>query len=455
MAVLDALAAYVAKLSIDTMDPRIVASAKNFFADGLGCMVASAHEKPIQIAKEYAALYGGKPEATIIASGEKTDVMTAALVNGISAHYLDFDDVGDTTNGHVSVVMLPTILAVGETLNASGKQLLEAYITGIEACSMVGRSVGQENFRRGWHSTASLGIFGATAAAGKLMGLSEQQLVYAFGIAASEASGLKANFGTMTKSFHAGSAASKGIRAARLASLGYDSKPEALECRCGFGDLTIGVQDFTPTYEAIESNASEFLDPGLVMKPYPSCKASHNGIDAALYLTKEYSLTPADIEHIIVEIQPHMVDLLQCPFPKNKLQGKFSSNYTIALAIANHAVTLDDFMGDDAFQPEVAELIPKIETVVNDNMNGEIKMMVRGDTIVRIFTKDGRELVKRVNYALGDPHVPLDEEMRVKKLESCFKRNLSPNRAQTLIDSLRRVDEIDTTQTLIGLLIPD
>ena len=166
----EALAKYSLELDIHRMDKEVVRQAKMFFADGIACMVAGAHEKPVLIAAEYAQKYGGKAEVSVICSSIKTDACSAAQTNGIAAHILDFDDVSDSTNSHVSVVMFPTVLALGEELGATGEQVLEAYIAGVEACTLVGRGMGKKNIRRGWHSTSSLEIFGAAAAAGKIIG---------------------------------------------------------------------------------------------------------------------------------------------------------------------------------------------------------------------------------------------------------------------------------------------
>jgi len=445
----EALAKYSLELDIHRMDKEVVRQAKMFFADGIACMVAGAHEKPVLIAAEYAQKYGGKAEASVICSSIKTDACSAAQANGIAAHILDFDDVSDSANAHVSVVMLPTVLALGEELGATGEQVLEAYIAGVEACALIGRGMGKENFRRGWHSTSSLGIFGAVAAAGKMMGLGLGQLTFAIGMAASESSGIKANFGTMTKSFHAGSAAAKAIRIARLASLGFDSNPACMEINCGFADLTINGADLAPVYEAIDVGLSEFIDPGMVMKPYPSCKASHNGIDAILALVAEHDLQPTDIKRVDVQVQPYVMDLLRFPMPRNKLEGKFSLSYPMANIIVNREISLRDFDGDRIDDPVIIELMGKINVEGSESLNEGDNMLVRGDTVVRVLTNDGRELSKRVDYATGDPHCPLTEEQRLRKLRSCFTRSISEEGSDAVIEMLGNIDNLPRISLLV------
>jgi 2-methylcitrate dehydratase PrpD len=448
----EALAQYVLNLSIDNLDSKIITQAKHFFSDGMACMVAGAKEKPVRIALDYAKKYGGTPEAYIICSDIKTDAVTAAMADGIAAHIHDYDDVSDSSNAHVGVVILPTVLTLGQLLHVSGKKSLEAFIAGIEVTALAGRAMGKENFRRGWHSTSSLGIFGAAAAAGKLMKLTEQQLVFAFGIAASESSGIKANFGTMTKPFHAGSAAGKGIRAARLASLGYESNPSCIEDKCGFADLTIGETDMTPAIFAMEQGISEFIDPGLIMKPYPACKGTHNGIDAMRQLRREYRLRAEDIAHITAEVQPYVLDLLRFPVAKTKYQGKFSLNYCMAQIIMKGDLKLEDFDGDLVEDPEIIALMKRMDVISNDHMNAGDNMLVRGDTIVTVETKDGKVFSCRVNYATGDPHCPLTEEMRMEKLQDCLSRTLVPARIEEVLNMLECVEELPDLSVLAEIL---
>ena len=444
-----ALAKYALELDFHRLEKEAVRQAKLFFADGLACMVAGARERPVQVAVEYAKKHGGAEKASIICSKVRTDACSAAMANGIAAHIHDYDDVSDSSNAHVSVVMLPVVLALGEELGATGEESLAAYITGVEVCALAGRAMGKENFRRGWHSTSSLGIFGAVAAAGRMMGLTEEQLVFAMGLAASESSGIKANFGTMAKSFHAGSAASKAIRAARLAALGYDSNPACIEEKCGYADLTIGGADMSPAFMAIESGISEFLDPGMIMKPYPSCKASHNGIDAMYALVTENDLKPGDIKRVDVQVQPYAMDLLRFPVAKTKLEGKFSLNFCMAHIIAKRELSLNDFDGDLVEDPIIIELMKKMNVEGSETLNEGDNMLVRGDTEVRVLTNDGRELVKRVNYATGDPHCPFTEEQRIKKLRDCFGRNLSPAGTQAVIETLGRIEQLADVSELV------
>jgi len=445
----EALAKYTLKLDYDSLDPEIIRQAKIFFADTMACMVAGAREKPVLLAAEYAKKYGGAATASIICSPVRTDPCSAALANGIAAHFHDFDDVSDSANSHTSVVVLPAVLALGEELGITGAQALAAYIAGIEVCALVGRGLGKENFRRGWHSTSTLGIFGAVAAAGKLIGLTQEQLTYALGMASSESSGIKANMGTMTKSFHAGSAAAKAIRITALAALGFDSNPGSMEIKCGFSDLTTSFADLSPIYEAIDGGISEFIDPGMVMKPYPCCKATHNGIDAVHALVVENDLHAEDIKHIDAWVQPYAMDGSRYPLAKTKLEGKFSLNYCAANIILNRELSLRDFEGVVVDDPAVIELMKKVTVSPSETLNDGELMMMRGDTVVRLCTNDGREFERRVNYAAGDPHNPLTEEQRLFKLRDCCGRNMDPHRIDGLLEIFNEIERLTDVSQLM------
>jgi len=448
----EALAKYTLELDMQRLDPEIIRQAKLFFADGIACMAAGAREEPVLIAAGFAQKFGGAPSASILYSDVKTDVCSAALANGIAAHFHDFDDVSDSANAHISVVVLPVVLALGEELNASGEEALAAYIAGIEVCALTGRAMGKESFRRGWHTTSSLGIFGAVAAAGLLMKLTQQQLTYAMGLAASEASGVKANFGTMAKGFHAGSAASKAIRIAQLASLGYDSHPAVLEAKCGLADLTAGGADLASAYAAIENGVSEFLDPGMVMKPYPSAKCSHNGIDAMYALVTENNLGPEDIKQVYAQVQPYAMDGLRFAVARTKLEGKFSLTYCMAQIITKRELIMSDFDGETVEDPVLIDLMKKMNVAASETLNDGDTMLMRGDTVVRVLTNDGRDLEKRVNYATGDPHCPLTEEQRMRKLRDCFQRHdLSPEKTEEAIQALEHLEKLPYISEFVAI----
>ena len=212
-----------------------------------------------------------------------------------------------TLNGHPTAAVLPAVLAIGEEIGASGEEVMMAYITGVEIVDIMARGLNQEDhkhYAKGWHTTSTLGIFGATAAVAKMLKLTREQLVNAFGITASESSGLKGNFGTMTKSLHAGRAAAKGIFAAKMGQLGYGANARIMEIIGGFPDVTTGEIGAEAMIARMASGDSVFLSPGLTMKPYPCCKCNQNAIDAIFNLMDKYKFKTEEVKKVVCGVQP-------------------------------------------------------------------------------------------------------------------------------------------------------
>ncbi len=219
--VTDTLAQFIGHTELKNIPHETIETAKGHIFDTMGVLCAGSKEKIAKIIKEYVQSLGCKEECTLLAQGIKTSAPYAALGDGVIAHALDFDDYESFSMAHSSVTILPAVLALGEKLHVSGRECLEAYLVGIEVISKMGRGVNPNHYEKGWHSTSTLGTLGASAASSKLLKLDPEKTKMAFGIAASMASGLRGNFGTMTKPFHAGHAARNGVESAELASLGF------------------------------------------------------------------------------------------------------------------------------------------------------------------------------------------------------------------------------------------
>lgn len=445
----------LAKLPAGTYEKALIA-----LKDCFGCMLAGVGEEPPRIVRQYAANLDSKETATVLGvHGLRTDAGTAAMANGTSAHIHDYDDVSISVTGHPSVVILPTVLAVGEEIAASGRAVVEAYILGVEVMALMGRGFNPQHYSRGWHNTSTLGVFGATAAAGRLLGLTRQQLINAFAIAASRSAGLKGNFGTMTKSLHAGLAASNGIFAAKMAHLGLDANPDIFEMDGGFVSVTTGSMDLQAIKASIASGRLEFLNPGIAIKPFPSCKATHNGINAAMELQDEFDFSTEAVDAITVDCQPIAKDLLKYPIAQTPRQGKFSMNYCIACGLLYGKVALSQFEGEDIVDPALLDLMGKIKMEVCSEIAEGAYYNGTWETAVHIRLKDGRELYKRLRYATGDPERPLSAaELDVKFLD-CIAKVVDLNRAEKLIHCIDHLGELCDlsvlTKALNACLLPN
>lgn len=444
------LADYTLSRTRPAIQPEVWASARRFLKDCYGCILAGAYEKATMIAREYGRSLSCRPAASVIgAKGLRTSPCTAAMINGVAAHIHDYDDVSTTVTGHPSVVVLPAALAVGEAQGASGADVLRAYITGVEVMALMGRAFNPQHYSRGWHNTGTLGIFGAAAAAGQLMGLDRGQLVHAFGIAASRSAGLKGNFGTMTKALHAGLAASNGIFSAQMAQYGFTSNPDIMEMEGGFAYVTTGALDRAAVDRFLDAGDSEFLTPGLAFKPYPSCKGTHNGVCAILELREQYGFRASDVERVQVGCQPIALDLLKYPNPSTPLEGKFSMNYCLACALLYGRLTLSHFVGSTIDNPVLCDLMERISMQVNPQLAQGAYFNGTWETEVTVYLKDGRSAYRRVRFAPGDPTRPLSSSELEEKFSDCAAQAISPGSIAALSAQLDCVDQLDDIRALL------
>ena len=458
MTLTEQLAEYTLKQSSGPIPSAVKALGQSFFIDCLGCMIAGSQGEPSRIAAECCKdLYGVKGEATVLATGGlKLDACSAALINGISSHYHDYDDVLPTLNGHPTAAVLPAVLALAEKLNKSGGEALAAYITGVEVVDIMARGFNQAghiHYSKGWHSTSSLGIFGATAASALLLGLNSQQLVNAFGLAASESSGLQGNFGTMAKAFHAGRAAEKGIWVAEMAARGYGANPSIMEVTGGFADVTTGTMDMAAMTERMNSGASVFLDPGLTMKPYPCCKCNHNPIDGIYELMHEHGLKPQDIKKVIVGVQPFFIGCLKYPAAATALEKKFSLNYNVAFVMVyGKRPAIRDYPGGTVTDAIMLENMNKVEMVHDPSIAGEAYANGTWDTKMTVVLNDDRQLNTRVLHSRGESANPLSKDEVLEKFRDCMSITVDAAKAEPVIELLDDLEKLDSINKLMAVI---
>jgi 2-methylcitrate dehydratase PrpD len=451
MTVTEKLAAYTVSLNWQNLKPGVPEQGKSFFMDGLGCMIAGANEKAPSIAIKYGKAFGGKPVASVIGKKNlKLDAQNAAIVNGIAAHFHDLDDVIVTIDGHPTVAVLPAVLAVAQIVGASGEDTIMAYITGVEILSLIGLGFNKNSryYSIGWHATATLGIFGATAAVGWLLKLNEDQLVRAFGIAASESSGLKANFGTMVKPLHAGRCCAKAIYAAQMAKLGYNSNPSIMEGNEGLAHVTVKTIDVAAIDKSIADRNSTFLNPGLSIKPWPSCRQNHSSLDAVFSLRAKNNFKAEDVEKVECLVQPVSYDCLKYQDPKTPLEGKFSMQYNMALAIVRGRVGLADFEGDRITDPKIIDFMKKVTMSVDNSIAGGGYNNGRYDSIVKIYLKDGKVLQEHFEWTKGDLANPLSPAELMEKFNDCIARSLDMSKAEPVRDAVLNIEKVSSINVL-------
>jgi 2-methylcitrate dehydratase PrpD len=343
--------------------------ARQCVLDWFGCAVAGSGTELGEILRD--VVTGAAGPSSIVASRRTCAAGAAALVNGAIGHALDFDDTHLEMGGHPTAPVWPAAFAVAEEIDASGADLLTAFVVGFEVEAQVGRALGAAPYERGWHTTSTAGVIGATAAAAHLLRLDAVRFGHAAGIAASQSSGLKANFGTMTKPLHAGQAAERGILAARLAAHGFTANPAALEANQGLLQAT-GAERRDPV-------VTEGWSLGRTLfKYHASCYLTHAPIEAALAAGDR--IAPADIGSLGVEVHPALLDVCGIPTPTTGLEAKFSLRGTVALALLGDN-TADPATFDDKriVAEDVQSLIERIE-VVTDRSLGRTATRVRIST---------------------------------------------------------------------------
>jgi 2-methylcitrate dehydratase PrpD len=448
MGTTEQIAQFVVQTSYASIPGEAVAVAKNAILDGLGVMVAGSTEPAAKIIAEHIKGLGGAPQAGVIAQGFRTSVVPAALANGTIAHALDYDDVLTPMTGHPTVVVLPVVLALGEMNHGSGRNVLEAYIVGVEVAARIGSGIGRRHYAVGWHSTATLGTLGAAAAAAKMLGLSVTETRIALGIAASEAGGLRQNFGTMTKPFHAGNAAKNGIVAAMLAQRGFTADENILESPLGFGPVLGGEGQYNLARmtEGL-GNPFAIVKPGLEMKPYPCCRFTHRCIDAMLHIVEEYHPVVEEVTEVECQTSPSLPQILIHHRPRAPLEGKFSMEYCLARALLDREMRIRQFTEEKILDPRVQELLQRVRYVHPEGAETE-----RRSEVVTVRLKNGQQYSREVLVAKGAPENPMTMTELTAKYRDCVSPVFPSRVVERSLQMVSHLEEVKDIGELAKLL---
>ena len=441
------LGKFVLETSYESLPQEAIRNAKQAILDCLGCALAGAPDEGSKILSEYVKEKGGKPEAGVIRAGFKAPAPDAAWVNGTLAHALDYDDIAMVTGGHPSVALLPAALALGEKYHLSGKDVLLAYIIGFEVMATVGKACTGRHYLLGWHCTSTFGSLGAAAIGAKLLKLDLPKTRMAIGIAASLTGGLKQNFGTMTKPLHAGNAARNGVVAATLAHRGFTAVEDILETPMGFCKVFGGGEELDMAGATQDMGGSFQVSSTLEIKPYPSCRGTHPGIDATLGLKRQDQFDVSDIVEVECRGSAWIVQGAAIYHsPKTALEGKFSVEYCVARALLDNDVAMKHFTDEKVMEPKVQELISKTKYVPDPDAGP----FVPCEVVVKL--KDGRVLSHKVNSLTGDPTNPLSEETLHAKYRDCASAVLSPQEIDRSLEMASNLEGLDDVAALMSVL---
>ena len=438
---------HVLAVRYDALTQAAIEMARYVTLDGIAVMLAGSTE-PLGVGRisiEYVREMGGAPQASVVAGGFKTSMQNAAYANGTMAHALDFDNTWYPLN-HPTSPTLPAILAIGEHLGIDGRRVVEAIVAAFEVQGRLRLAATGMSDGQGFHKPGTTGMFGAVTAAAKMLDLDREQALMAFGVAGSRAGSLAINTGSMTKSSHSGHAARMGIECAVLAKMGWTASADVFGPG-GFFDTFLGgrakpellVQHFGKPYRMI--------DPGVGFKKHPSNYFTHRPIDAALALREEECLCAEDIAR--VEIAFPRFDYVNRRYPKTGLDGKFSVQYTTAVALLDGEITIDSFTDERRFAPDAVALLEKTTLRFDDAIPKDFDTM---HAVVTVWLNDGRELSRKVDRLSGWVGVPLTAEQRLRKFHSCAARVLKPAAAARVVDLVERLDALEDVREIMDIV---
>jgi 2-methylcitrate dehydratase PrpD len=422
------LAAMVAGTHAADVPPDVLQTAAWWVLDWLGSAIAGLDSAPGRIMLEHT---GDQPAsvASCLGMTEGRSPQVAALHNGVISHVVEMDDVHRAAVIHPAVVVVPAALAVAEKIGASGRDFLTAVTLGYEVAIRVGESVGKTHYVH-WHNTSTCGVFGATAAAGWLLGLNAEQRTWALGNAGSQAGGLWEFIadGAMSKVLHAGRAASNGVLAAELGVLGFTGARKILEGKQGFFAAT--APDGNPA--AVTAGLGEgWKLPGSSIKPYPSCRHTHAAVDATLALREDHGVTVGDVDRIEIDAYRATMDLTDNPTPAHPYAAKFSVHYCVARALADGAVRPSDFTDELIAEPALRDLMLRTTARLDPELDARAPQELPAR--VRLHLKDGRHVEQLVLSAKGDPEAPLTEQELTDKFNSLVAGTPYAGRAEELV----------------------
>ena len=366
--------------------------------DWFACVLAGVDEPLARILREEFAARDGGP-CTLVGTDLRSHATVAALINGATSHALDFDDTNMAMGGHPTAPVFPAALALAEERGASGAELITALVVGIEIESLLGSAIGSKHYAKGWHVTSTMGVFGAAAAASFLLQLNTEQFGHAMGLAASQAGGLKANFGTMTKPFHAGHAAERGLLSARLAARGFTANPEAFSGSQGLVEAAgIGTLD----EKRLAATDGSWLIRDTLFKYHAACYLTHAAIESCLQLHTR--VDASDLSTATVTVHPSLLDVCAIPRPSTGLEAKFSLTGTTALAILGFdTASPATFVDSIVQQPVLQEMIGRVAVETDPSLRSTQTVVELEDKFQNAF---------RAEFDSGVPATDLEQQGR-------------------------------------------
>lgn len=443
-----AVAEFIAGARIDDVPVEAVAHVRDAITDCVGVMFAGSSEPAAQKLRGVIGRDSG--DVTLVGSTQSAARVEAALYHGVIAHALDYDDLSHPSYTHPSCHLLPVLLSLADHAQADGPRAITAYAVGLEIEGKLGRAMNLGHYLRGWHSTATLGTMGAAAAGASLLGLDVSSTAVALAIAASSASGLRANFGTMTKPLHAGFAARNGVLAALLAEAGWTAAENILEHPMGFQEVFSGEGGVDGScWSALGSPWEITTEVGLALKLYPSCAATHCAIEAAQQLRTRCG--DDEIRRVHVGQSELATKILIHPTAPTPLAAKFSMPFCVAAALVSGEINIDTFAEPSLWDPQIRSLMERIEVTVDERVRHHPDF---GAAVEAEFASGRREEILVTVPKGTQTRWPSREELRAK-FESCAAAPLGSVGVERTFEACQRLPEAETlTELLEALTLP-
>lgn len=440
------LSSVLSRLSFSDLSPSQVGKLKLYFLDWLGSAIAGKGQPPVEIILELVHEMKGNPEATVIADQSRSGCLWAALANGASSHVVEMDDLHRESILHPATAIIPAVFALAEREKSSGKEMLAAVAVGYEAAIRVAVGVGPSHYRF-WHTTATCGTFGAAAGAARLLNLNEDQTVFAFGSAGTQAGGLWEFLtnNAMSKQLHPGKAAFNGLLSALLAQKGFTGAGKILEGEKGFFKAT--STDFSAD-RCLAKLGEEFFFERNSIKYHASCGHTHSAIDAVLQATHGEILDPEEIEEVSLSVYQGSLDLLGNVEPTTPYLAKFNLPFCVASALRYAHAGLEDFSLERLRDPEMMRMMQKIRIAADPTLSAMYPR--KWPAKVDIVKRSGERLTGSVDFPKGDPENPLSEAEIVGKFKMLTKGLITEARADTLCRRVLAIDELKDVSSLLS-----
>ena len=438
------LAEWVCESDFQTVPAPVREEAVRTLLNWMGCAVGGSRHESVDITLRALGPFMGQPQASVLGRAERADVLHASLLNGISSHVFDFDDTHLRTIIHPAGPVASALVPLAEHRPVSGHDFLHALVLGVEVECRIGNAVYPDHYDAGWHITGTAGVFGAAAAAGRLLGLDVRRMCWALAAAATQAAGLREMFGTMCKPFHIGRAAQNGLAAALLAAEGLTGSERAIEAPRGFARVLSTKQDYAAICDGLGDSYEILLN---TYKPYPCGVVIHPSLDGCIRMKREHGLAGDDIEAVELRVHPLVLELTGNKTPRTGLEGKFSVYHAVGAALVLGQVGVAEFTDEVVEDSRVTAVRDRVSAVADGSVH-------EAGAVVRVRLKDGRSFEETVEQASGSLERPLSNEAMEDKVHALADPLLGAESTRAMIRACREVADLEDAGVLARAATP-